>query len=563
MRAKATVRGRKKDETSVALFPFLAVLVCAMGALILLLVVLARQAEVQVASAERQKQQDEIAEFSDAREMAQWRLAQVRQSRGAAEQQLADARLRLGHSENQLRQLEARLSALEGQWKALARPRSSGQPLQEERQRLEAEIAKTQRQIADAQSAAASRGKSYSIIPYRGSQGTAKRPVYLECRRDAIVLQPEGIEFSPDDFRGPLGPENALARALRTAREHLAASGGEVYPLLVVRPDGIVGYYAAREALKSWGPEFGYELIGSDWPLRFPPADPQLATAVNQAVAAARRERRQLAVVAASLRMEGRESPGGPSGDGSPRSEPARGPKVVYRAAPGGGLIREEVAGGSTRRGYTRQDDDDSDRLQWTAGEKSGGAPGGGGTGTANPSASRPTTVAGAATKRPEDLLPGRPQDEPSPPAPSGEGVALRPGEWIPTDPRAKPPEPKPEKSRKSLAETRGKNWGLPDATANAGPITRPIRVDCWPDRLIVYADDGRIEQIVQFAARPEDSMDQLISAVWEHIKRWGIAGQRMYWKPILTVYVASGADHRFEELQTLLENSGLEVRRK
>ncbi len=124
---------------------------------------------------------------------------------------------------------------------------------------------------------AADRPRSYAVVPYEGPNQTRRRPIYLECRADAVVMQPEGIRLTEADFEGPMGPGNPLAAALRAAREHLLAErqfdpqAGEPYPLLLVRPEGIGAYYAAREAMKSWGCDFGYELIGDDWKLAYPP----------------------------------------------------------------------------------------------------------------------------------------------------------------------------------------------------------------------------------------------------------------------------------------------------
>ena len=148
----------------------------------------------------------------------------------------------------------------------------------------ETKLADAQRHLAEAQQAARNRPRSYAVVPYEGPNQTRRRPVYLECRADDVVLQPEGIVFSEADFDGPPGPGNPLASALRAAREYLGQrvrregglrtaardAAGEPYPLLLVRPSGIAAYYAARGAMKSWGSEFGYELIGDDWKLAVP-----------------------------------------------------------------------------------------------------------------------------------------------------------------------------------------------------------------------------------------------------------------------------------------------------
>ncbi len=431
-----------------------------MGALILVLVVLARQARVHAAQAAQSKKAELETDLVSAREMTQWRIATISESRKKTEEQLADARLRLGHIEEHARQLQEQLGRLEADWAELEKldpNHDRRQELQAERTRLEAEIAEARRQLDEAHRSVAGRGKSYAIIPYEGPNKTNRRPIYLECRADAVVIQPEGIELSPADFEKPLGPQNPLASALRAAREHLAARkqfdpGGaqEPYPLLIVRPDGIVAFYAAREAMKSWGAEFGYELVGPDWKLRYPRPDPELNAAVEKAVATARTEQRQLAMLMAG--------PGGPGG-------PASRPKAVYRAAPGGGgLIREGgPEGGNTPRGGAKP--------AW-------GGPAAG--------ADRPERK--AAVRAPEGFLPGQPKDDSREREPADRsGVALRPGEWVPYERPQKRPESDENEKPKSLAESRGKNWALPDATRNSVPVTRPIRVECHADRLVVF----------------------------------------------------------------------------
>ena len=72
--------------------------------------------------------------------------------------------------------------------------------------------------------------------------------------------------------------------ALRTIRIHaLQVYGDEIapYPLLVVRPDGIETYAAARKAMQTWDDQFGYELIESEKEIAFPTKDPQLLERVE------------------------------------------------------------------------------------------------------------------------------------------------------------------------------------------------------------------------------------------------------------------------------------------
>ncbi len=129
-------------------------------------------------------------------------------------------------------------------------------------------------------------------------------------------------------------------------------------------------------------------------------------------------------------------------------------------------------------------------------------------------------------------------------------------------------PEGKPDASVGAgcspLAKTRGRNWGLPGANDRATGIVRPIRIALLPDRLIILPDRGeaRAPELVMVEGSLMNSIDGFVSKIWDRIEQWGIAVAGGYWKPVLNVQVAQGADERFEELRTLLEGSGLEVQR-
>jgi hypothetical protein len=111
----------------------------------------------------------------------------------------------------------------------------------------------------------------------------------------------------------------------------------------------------------------------------------------------------------------------------------------------------------------------------------------------------------------------------------------------------------------------RGDDWALPDATANSTGITRPIQITCLRDQLIVLPDrnDARPPSVVPAPGPLVDVIDELVSAIWQHMDYWGLAVAGGYWKPILHVEVGHGADARYAELQALLQNSGMEVTRK
>jgi hypothetical protein len=145
-----------------------------------------------------------------------------------------------------------------------------------------------------------------------------------------------------------------------------------------------------------------------------------------------------------------------------------------------------------------------------------------------------------------------------------------RPGEW---QERQKPPPipPDDEKSdkkkdlhQKNLASKRGRDWALPNAANGSVPITRPIKVECRADQITILPETGQSGgKTIPIGTRTEASTQAFISAVWEHMGTWGIAGRGMYWRPVLNVYVTPDGEQRFADLQMLMEGSGLKIVRK
>ncbi len=642
MRYTAVARGRigRQDAAKVSLFPFLAVLICTMGALILLLVVIARQARLQ--AAENTATNTATVEAADTElaaelEMVRWRISELQKSREKTESQLAQSRLQLGHIEDHARRLRRELAQLEAAWAKLGKFQSDGgrrrEELQAELARLKSEITEAQRRLAEAQLAAERRRKSYAVVPYEGPNKTHRRPIYIECRADSVVLQPEGIVLTEADFDGPLGPGNPLAAALRAIREYLnepkkgpglicakhlpGRSGklnlvpfsaprkqGEPYPLLLVRPEGISAYTAARTAMKSWGSEFGYELIEEGWDLEFQPRDPELARVVQQAVDTARVRQQRLA--AAAPRSYGQRSRafytvsphhggvvrygGGGEFDESPsRSRRSRG---GFGKGFGSGAGKDFGSGAGKGFGNGAGDGlgSSSAGRSGLSGTGRPGSPGGTGSHAGEPGnriAGNDFTAAATANVRTGGAggtgQAGQPGMEPSGGGQTGSGQsssgqssagqsssgqsssgqAGSPGGPNLSVNLGQPGRTKPRKLN-SLALTRGRDWGLPDSGSRSVPITRPIRVDCHQHRLVIVPERGLGDgKVIPLAPRTEQSVDELVSAVWEQMDRWGIAGRGMYWRPILSFYVAPGAENRHAELSDLLEGSGLKVQRK
>lgn len=101
------------------------------------------------------------------------------------------------------------------------------------------------------------------------------------------------------------------------------------------------------------------------------------------------------------------------------------------------------------------------------------------------------------------------------------------------------------------------------NATRHAAAISRPIHVDCYPDRIVLVPDPGSEPHVVFCDRGGRHNADRLVAAVWEIMDTWGMAGREMYWRPILNFYVAPGGEPRLLDLTRSLEGSGLVIERK
>ena len=623
-RTSQTRRQARRDASpGLSMFPFLAVLICTIGSLVVLLVVITRQARIQAAIAAKKAAAEAQRDVVEKREMAQWRIEQLEHSRTQTLQQVADLRNTLGHLEDHSRALEEELRQLKRTWETLAQGEDSLRKADIEAQleRIRTEIRQAEQKLADAEQKLAAQPPSYAIVPYQGPGETRRRPIYIECRKDAVILQPEGIVLREEDFEGPNGPGNPLAAALRAKREYLLSYGnldpreaGEPYPLLIVRENGIAAYYLARDAMTSWGAEFGYELVDADWKVEFQQPDPQLAALLRQTIDAARMRQERLIAAA-------------------PRHYGSQGSQVYYRAAPGGGIVvdggeRGESVRPSPRYGRRGGNADSRfDRAGGAGAERAFDTPGGEtsppgretATGLASGTrADAPARSAGSDSRENDIRGYGSPQgsggnensslrfrsgaDNRSQQAnggvaspPSGDiseqsGIvgsarsleAGRDGTAADTQATGRlatgserqsngQPQSQPlglgqwqdPQSLRPVAEKKGQDWALPDASRRATPITRPIRVECHADRLVLPAPSGVAGgQLVPFRESTADSVQPLVAAIRDVIDAWGIAGRDMYWSPVLKVRVAPGAEYRYQELEVLLRNSGLALER-
>jgi hypothetical protein len=617
------------SATTVALFPFLAVLICTMGALIVLLVLLVQQARVDAYAQQAVDAAPSTAEQEEL-EDAQWRARVLTQSRAEKTEELAAVRAKLAHLEEHTQRLKAEAESLLAQARAI----DEGRTLRDdELAAARAELAQWQEKIAHAQRELAEKrrqleekSRSYALIPYEGPLGTRRRPIYVECTELGVILQPEGILLRAEDFQGPLGPGNPLEVALRAVREHLERTqgnqAGQPYPLLVVRPGGVLAYAAARAAMKSWDDEFGYELVGDDLKLDFGPPDPALHRIVQQTVAEARR--RQATLAAMMPRRYTREDPPPPA----PASPPSAAPSPAASGGTGlgsaGGMPQATFPAAATAAGWpsaaspggTRQPAATEGALPGMHGSSTnasggvqpaskagqpldapggnaapgegstslagrGAGPGGSTAAMSSQPAGRDATGTTGATGSPAPFAqPSSAGGTTTPVAASaGAGGGAAWGQASPSGPNMQlqfgpsRPSATAQETAASSGGSAGRapagkrpNWALPTAKPHAIGVTRPIPLAIQADRLTLLPSRGEQRVAHEIAVHPElteEDVQRLVAAVQREVEGWGLAVADGYWKPLLVAEVAPDAEAQFARLRTALQGSGLELVRK
>ncbi len=614
------------NSASVSLFPFLAVLLCTMGALLVVLVAVSRSAR-DAALQQAKAQQQTVAAEGDPQARAtldklEQYTKQLKQVRGEAEKKLREDQLRLSQLENHMRSLQDELQKLvlaDAELDALDQEHYDDRKQAElERDRLHQLIAEKQAALDELKNNAAPRKRAYALVPYEGPNGTLRRPIYVECCKEGLVLQPEGVVIRREDLRPPLGSGNALASALRAARDHYIQThadegknrDSEPYPMLLIRPEGTDLFGLARRAVEAADFDFGFEPVESHWELNYGVPDPVLANVEQQALDQARARQELLAAAAprayrnpelgSSGRFEyddeadeelgmnfgrgfGSRSGGSggtsagqsifvPSTSGSAQSDSATNVGLASRDVP----APDNAASGSSRYGTS---------------EGNGGAPGSSEGGTGNgeagaesSDASQPGGIAHGNADNPagdtQMQAAGAPNGKSSAAgssaagAPSssmteeGAGSSSTAGAQSSVTVGGSPNDVHVHHQRESdLHKSAGVNWKAPRSNVRAVAVRRTIRVVVRDDHVGILSDESRaaksnlVGKTIRFQRDTVESMDEFVDAIEGQVEAWGIAGDNLYWKPVLDIQVGPDGGRRAADMARLLKNSDIEVK--
>ena len=291
------MRKRRKPTTDpVSLFPFLAVLICTMGALVMLLVLAVKAAEQnaeQSADEAITAQKKDLEQLNQAIESKKLLTQAILEHRNNVLSGLSDARKKRGHIEEQLRQLEAELAierANLDQSLEFANDADNKLPDvdREAIEQLKARIVQGEQKLNELKSNPIKPIANYRINVGPTKNGTNRLPIFIECTDTAITFQPSGVTIKPNDISMPLTPGNPIDAALLAVREYYVRAGltqnGDPYPLIVVRPGGETSYAIVRRAMLNWDDEFGYELVEADREIDFGNKDEGAKQVIESAI---------------------------------------------------------------------------------------------------------------------------------------------------------------------------------------------------------------------------------------------------------------------------------------
>jgi hypothetical protein len=586
-------RPSSENSDSISLFPFLAVLLCTMGALLVLLVILVQRAaqwsllpdapDQQTADvtgptlnasptidpeeqARLQKEHAEIVAYQK----------QLDGLRAEGKRRLENERERLSHAEEHARRLEeelAKLTIAAEQLKQTEQNQTVDQnQAEEELARLQNLIAETEAMVENLRKDAGG-NKSYAIVPYRGPNGTYRKPIYIECTDKAVIIQPEGLQLTPDDFLAPRWPGNPLASVLRASREYLnqkAAREGapeppDPYPLLLIRPSGNDAYDLCYHAIKSWDADYGYEFIEEDMKLAFPEgADPELARVQHHALMVSRERLLRLVQSAPSKFPDVQIIRGVPTRVAGGRPMDGYGAQSGTYAQSGSSTASGSSGFGDSTTTAQRSDSADNGPELGNIGggmpaDQTGAEPSEGGyaqgteAGDEGSAGEEPSPVgpryaqqSGTAANAPSEPLSG--VDQPS--AGDGSGATNSGG----------------MSATQVIADSKGANWATGRPNLRSMAIRRPIPVVVRENKMILMPTSNNKRSVdsqaqeITLDQSVHDISESFAAAVKSRIDDWGLAGSGMYWKPVLELTVEPEAEMTATRIAHLLRDSGVEV---
>lgn len=295
---------RRRHKLEVSTFPFLAVLLCAMGSLILLLLVMDRRAKIAARAKTNALQQAVLAKIDDEakrradeaerlwetqksklhemlrkedeslrvrKEQLDIAFAQTERDIQAGKSKLVDLERRLAEEQRRLLQDRDELVRFRQQLSASFKEKSES--TSQEAVRLARELQQLERLWEQMKQVRSQPRDVFSLVPFKGKRGEKRAPVYVECVRGGLAVHPQKTILAVnDEFDVARFRREVESRSSALVKEKKNASAlDKPHVLFLVRPDGIASYHAAQSALSGFQIDFGYELVDAHWVFDFDP----------------------------------------------------------------------------------------------------------------------------------------------------------------------------------------------------------------------------------------------------------------------------------------------------
>ncbi len=242
-------RPRPKRKQEVSLFPFLDILACVIGNLILIItaVVLeqvdtkpvAEAARIDDLEAETERQQAKAAELGQ-------QLDQVRSRSGVAAGRLDELRAKLAAAKQRIREAQKRAERASQPVELPPELTAELKPLEKERTTIEAEIKELERRIVERRTPPEQR---IAILP-PGTGGGPRKGVFVEAAKDGLVIH-EGDK----PWRVPT--EKVASDPRFKALLDKVKGEGEAIVTFLVRSDGLAALAAGQKATTAVGARSG------------------------------------------------------------------------------------------------------------------------------------------------------------------------------------------------------------------------------------------------------------------------------------------------------------------
>lgn len=112
-----------------------------------------------------------------------------------------------------------------------------------------------------------------------------------------------------------------------------------------------------------------------------------------------------------------------------------------------------------------------------------------------------------------------------------------------------------------SFANTRGSNWASLASRDRPIPLSRPIQIECAAHEFRIYDDaNRRVVKRIPIEGATATAIDPLVKAIHDRVATWGIAGDRMFWKPQLFLSETPDGSGRRGDLERLMADSGIDT---